>query len=184
MPTFPRDKNHTHIVSPLIRVLEKGFYYIVAIDENGSIRHFRMDRMTSTAIINEKNESLSEANWKNMNWESYVNSSFGLGMTANPYSYQPRGGRGIDNQSYTVHLRLTRDLVGVVMDRFGSDVTITPEDKGHFIAVINVYHNALFVSWILSLGNKVKILEPERLVDDIAYYAQETGRWHKRSKED
>ena len=83
-----------------------------------------------------------------------------------------------------MHLRLTRDLVGVVMDRFGSDVAITPIDKGHFIAVVNVYHNALFVAWILSLGNKVKILEPERLLDDIAYYARATGRWHKRVKGD
>jgi len=184
VPTFPRDKQHTHVVSPLVRVLEKGFYYVIAIDEHGQIRHFRMDRITRLKIIDEKNEFLSAPNWMSMDWGSYVNSSFGLGMTANPYAYHSQGVRGIDNNSYTVHLRLTRDLVGVVMDRFGSNVSITPEDKGHFIAYINVYHNALFVSWILSLGNKVKILEPERLADDIAYYAQVTSRWHKRAKDD
>ena len=90
----------------------------------------------------------------------------------------------MNNRCYTVHMQLTRDLVGVIMDRFGSNVTITPYDKGHFTAVVKVYHNAQFVSWILGLGNKVKILEPERLVDDISYYARATGRWHMRVRGD
>lgn len=189
IPTYPRDKKHVHVVSPLVRVLEKGFYYLIAIDEYGTMRHFRMDRMTNTMISASKNEYVQDEHVKNRNWTDYVNSSFGLGLTYNPYYYRRRGEhqiheRGMDGRRYTVHMQLTRDLVGVVMDRFGTDVTITPKDKGHFIAVVNVYHNALFVSWILSLGNKVKILEPERLVDDISYYARATGRWHKRVKGD
>ena len=195
VPTYPRDKKHTHIVSPLVRVLEKGFYYLVAIDEYGRIRHFRMDRMTNTAVFNERNEELDKSRWVNMNWPSYVNNSFGLGLTVpyetgvnNPYKYRRVGenthSNGVDNMMYTVHLRLTRDLVGVVMDRFGTEVTITPEDKSHFIAVFNAFYNVQFVAWILSLGNKVKILEPTRMVSDIAYYARATGRWHKRVKDD
>jgi len=189
VPTYPRDKNHTHVVSPLVRVLEKGFYYVIAVDENNEIRHFRMDRMTNTATIDEQNKELGKLPWNSKDWENYVNSSFGLGLTYNPYYYKRRGehqihARGMNGRPYTVHMQFTRDLVGVVMDRFGSDVTITPLDKAHFTAVIKVYHNALFVAWILGLGNKVKILEPERLVDDISYYARATGRWHKRVKED
>ena len=194
-PTYPRKKDHTHVVSPLVRVLEKGFYYLVALDEDASVRHFRMDRMTNTVVTNRKSKKLNGTDWENVDWISYVNSSFGLGLTNprdfrdnNPYKFHRYGenfrANGINNRTYTVHMRLTRDLVGVVMDRFGSDVTITPEDKGHFIAVVNVYHNALFVSWILSLGNKVKILEPERLADDISYYAYKTGLWHLKSSDD
>lgn len=195
VPTYPRDKKHTHIVTPLVRVLEKGFYYLVAVDEKENLCHFRMDRMTNTLITDQKIEYQVKTGLESMDWNGYVNSSFGLGFTnpnnpvaGNPYKFKNMGINygftRIDNQMYTAHLRFTRDLVGVVMDRFGSDVTITPVDKGHFTAVINVYHNALFVSWILGLGNKVKILEPERLVDDIAYYARATGRWHNHVKGD
>lgn len=194
-PTYPRKKDHTHMVSPLVRVLEKGFYYLVCLDEAGHARHFRMDRITNLIITDEKINKRKTAMWEKINWENYVNSSFGLGLTvpyeigiANPYKFKRFGENRrlncIDNREYSVHLRLTRDLVGVVMDRFGSAVTITPDDKGHFIAIVKVYHNALFVSWILSLGNKVTILEPEKLVDDVAYYARSTGRWHKRVKGD
>ena len=195
VPTYPRDKNHTHTVSPLVRVLEKGFYYLVALDENDGVHHYRMDRMTNTVITNQSKSKLSSIAWENTDWTSYVNSSFGLGFTnphklleENPYRFKNHGINycftRIDNRKYIAHLRFTRDLVGVVMDRFGSDVTITSADKGHFTAVINVYHNAQFVAWILGLGNKVKILEPERLVNDIAYYPRATGRWHKRVKDD
>lgn len=194
-PTYPRKKDHTHVVTPLVRVLEKGFYYLVALDEKDSVHHYRMDRMTNTVITNQKNTKLIGTGWENMDWKSYINSSFGLGLTnpyipleENPYRFKNMGINfgftRIDNRKYTAHLRFTRDLVGVVMDRFGSDVSITPVDKGHFIAVVNVYHNAQFVSWILGLGNKVMILEPERLVDDIAYYARATGRWHNQTDGD
>ncbi len=194
-PTYPRKKDHTHVVSPLVRVLEKGFYYLVCIDEKDYIRHFRMDRMTNLSITRKKNKELTSGKWEGTNWENYVNSSFGLGLTIpyelgpeGPYRYKRRVGNygtgGTNNEMYTVHLRLTRDLVGVVMDRFGSDVTITPIDKGHFIAVINVYHNALFVSWILGLGNKVKILEPARIADDISYFSSRASDWHDYLKED
>ena len=199
-PTYPRKKDHTHVVSPLVRVLEKGFYYLVCLDEAGHARHFRMDRITNLIITDEKINKRKTAiwedtNWENINWENYVNSSFGLGLTVpyesgvtNPYKFKRVGenlyGNCINNRKYTVHLRLTRDLVGVVMDRFGSDVTITPIDKGHFIAVINVYHNALFVSWILGLGNKVKILEPARIADDISYFSSRASDWHDYLKDD
>lgn len=188
-PTYPRDKSHKHVVSPLVRVLEKGFYYLVALDEEGYIKHFRMDRMTNTAIVKKKAQSSYENEYDDKRWAEYVNSSFGLGLTYNPYNYKRWGEyhlhkKGMNNRCYTVHMQLTRDLVGVIMDRFGSNVTITPYDKGHFTAVVKVYHNAQFVSWILGLGNKVKILEPERLADDISYYAQATGRWHMKVKED
>lgn len=122
-----------------------------------------------------------------MNWENYVNSSFGLGIT-NHYQFRRHGERcgvhGVDNKLYTVHMSFTRDLVGVVMDRFGTGVTISPIDKGHFTAVVEVYHNAQFVKWVMGLGNKVKILSPDRIIDDVAYYGRAIGRWHKRVEGD
>ena len=86
----------------------------------------------------------------------------------------------VNNRKYTVRMRFTRDMVGVVLDRFGTDVWIVPDDKGHFIASFEAYYNQQFVGWVLNLGNKVKILSPEFMSDHISYYARATGRWHKR----
>lgn len=182
-PTYPRDKNHVHVAAPLVRVLENGYYYLVVLDEEDNLYHYRMDRMTNPEIINEM-RGIGEEHFVNgLNWTDYVNSSMGMGFT-NAFSNNRFGSlfshNVVNNRKYTVRMRFTRDMVGVVLDRFGTDVWIVPDDKGHFIASFEAYYNQQFVGWVLNLGNKVKILSPEFMSDHISYYARATGRWHKR----
>jgi len=48
-PTYPRDPKYRHVISPLVRVYENGFYYLVGLDEDGCFKHFRLDRMTDVS---------------------------------------------------------------------------------------------------------------------------------------
>ena len=55
-------------------------------------------------------------------------------------------------------------LAGVIIDRFGTDVTIMPgEDK--FQASISVMVSPTFISWALGFGGRLKILSPEPVAD-------------------
>ena len=181
--TFPRDPSYRHTVSPLVRVLEGGYYYLIALNDDGNLHHYRLDRMTAIKILDEKRCIPPKSPWMTMNWKEYVNSSFGMGLT---YPTEYLIGHDVitptTNLLITVTLQFTRDLVGVVMDRFGRDVILTPTDKGHFVATFQAYQNAQFMSWLVSLGKKVQVISPTEFRKDLSRYARRTGCWHHYSK--
>lgn len=67
----------------------------------------------------------------------------------------------------TVKLRVANNLAGVIVDRFGKDVIMIPEDKDHFTVNINVRVSSQFLGWVFSLGEGVKILSPNEVVEQM-----------------
>ena len=51
------------------------------------------------------------------------------------------------------------ELAGVVIDRFGNDITIIRHD-GHFEVPVNVMISPMFLSWVVSFGGRMKIVSP------------------------
>jgi len=183
MPTYPRDPKHRHTVSPCVRVLENGRYYLIVLDEKNEYKHFRLERMTDIRIIEEE-RVVQKLGYKS--WEEYVNAQCGIQSKYRfkrgiPYGYRLSP---IHYNTYHVRMRFTRDMVGEVLDRFGQDVRIYKEDKGHFVAEFKVQYNPQFVEWVLGMGNKVKILEDaymgREIRGDISMYAKGMANWHSR----
>ena len=76
--------------------------------------------------------------------------------------FQMFGGEETD-----VSIRFDNDLVGVVYDRFGIDVPVMRVDEDHFICRAKVAVSPHFLSWIISFGDKVKIMSPQSVIDDL-----------------
>ena len=51
--------------------------------------------------------------------------------------------------------------------KFGKDVMIIPEDKGHFIVPVCVYVSRQFLGWVFSLGDSIEILSPPQVVEQM-----------------
>lgn len=51
-----------------------------------------------------------------------------------------------------VRLRFENRLIGVVMDRFGKDVTVFPKEDGFFEIYTRVVLSPQFYGWIFALG--------------------------------
>lgn len=181
-PKFPKDKTYRHIVSPQVRVLENGYYYLIAMDDKGQYHHYRLDRMVDIEIIHEEKRHTSLPERNTMSWIEYVNSTFGMGLTNPVYFFGWNALPTTTNQLVTAQIQFTRDLVGVVMDRFGRDIILTPKGKGHFIATIKAYQNAQFLSWLVTLGKKVQIISPDDLRKALSRFARQAGCWHYYSK--
>lgn len=184
-PTYPRDPKHRHVISPLVRVYENGFYYLVGLDEDGYFRHFRLDRMTDLSITLKKRSQRQGLD--KIDWIKYVNSHFGMETKVLFKRKRTTPTLNINSfyyKSYEVKMRFTRDLVGAVMDQFGQDVWLHREDKGHFVATFTAQYNPQFVAWVLGFGSKVRILSPDFMYKDIWRYAHYTGEWHKIRDED
>ena len=67
----------------------------------------------------------------------------------------------------TVKLRFSSHLAGAVIDRFGKDVMLIPVDENHFSVSVNVRISGQFLGWIISLGEGVKIISPEGVVEQM-----------------
>ena len=63
----------------------------------------------------------------------------------------------------TVKLEVHKGLIGVILDRFGTDVMIIPADEDHFRVNVKVSVSSQFFGWLFGLGDGVKILGPDNV---------------------
>ena len=61
----------------------------------------------------------------------------------------------------TVTLRLPNYLVGVILDRFGKDISVRAEDEQHILVRINVVVSGQFFGWLAGLGKEAVVTSPE-----------------------
>ena len=66
-----------------------------------------------------------------------------------------------------VKLRFHKRLANVAIDRFGKDATMHPSDENHFTVNVDVRVSGPFLGWIMSLGEGVKILSPDEVVEQM-----------------
>ena len=136
-------------VSPWQLAWENGCYYLIAFADEKGIRHYRVDKMLHIQVSEEKREG--EQHFQQLDMADYAKKSFGM-----------YGGK-----EQLVKLKIRDTLVGVMIDRFGKDVMIIPEDKGHFIVPVCVYVSRQFLGWVFSLGDSIEILSPPQVVEQM-----------------
>ena len=130
-------------------------YYLVGFDsEAGLIKHFRVDKMLRIALSNETREG--REHFKKLDMADYVRKSFGM----------------FGGEEETVKLQVSNGLAGVIIDRFGKDVMMIPVDEDHFNVSVDVRVSRQFLGWVFSLGESVRILGPEAVVDQMKAEAQ------------
>jgi hypothetical protein len=63
-----------------------------------------------------------------------------------------------------VKLLVDNDFIGVIVDRFGSDIFVVRHDEHSFTVTVHVMLSPQFYAWLFGLGGKVKILSPEKAI--------------------
>ena len=64
-----------------------------------------------------------------------------------------------------VKMRFHRELINVVIDRFGRDTMLIPDGEEHFVFTARVAVSPIFLSWVIGFGKKARILYPQSVVD-------------------
>ncbi len=136
----------TRICSPYALAWEDERYYLIAYyDNRQTISNFRIDRMESVEIIDEKAVEKPE----NFIVADYMNSSFSM----------------FSGTTQEVKLRFDNQLINPVIDRFGKKITIIVDGDSHFTVRVKVKaeHPEPFFGWLFQFGTKVQIVEPCKL---------------------
>lgn len=71
-------------------------------------------------------------------------------------------------QATDVTLRCDYSVIGKVIDRFGSDITICPVSDDAFEVTETVAVGTTFYSWLFNYGGKIKIVAPEEVKADFS----------------
>lgn len=135
-------------VSPWLLSWNDGYYYLIAYDSvKGIIKHFRVDKMLYIKSNGRKREG--EKVFNSLDMAAYTGKMFGM------YG-------GEDEQ---VRLECDNALAGVMIDRFGKDISLIRLDDKKFAVNVEVAVSRQFLAWIIGLGEGVKIVGPQRIVD-------------------
>lgn len=134
-------------VSPWCLMWDDEYYYLVAYDsEADKIKHYRVDKLKDLDVVEVKREG--QKAFKNFDMAKYSKAVFGM----------------FGGEEACVTLECYNDKVGIIIDRFGMDVTRIPKDENTFSVHVNVIPSNQFLGWIMSLGEGVKITGPYTVV--------------------
>lgn len=135
-------------ISPWALSWDNENYYMIGFDsEANKIKHFRVDKMLKSTCMEENREG--KEFFDKFDMAVYARKNFSM----------------FGGEEQSVKLEFDNSLVGVVLDRFGKDIIIAPADENHFTINVNVAVSDQFLGWIFALGEEVKILGPENVVE-------------------
>ena len=139
-----------YALSPWALLWNNENYYLIAFDSaEEKIKHFRVDKMLHMVIENEAREGQSE--FKNFDMAAYTKTVFGM----------------FSGETRNVKLRCANYMAGVMVDRFGKDITMIPDGNEFFTTRVNVAVSGQFFGWVLGLNGAVKIVEPEDVAEQM-----------------
>ena len=143
-----KHREEPYVVSPWAMTWDDENYYLIAYDHDaGHIKHFRVDKMKSIHVLDDKREGLEE--FKVFNLAKYSKMSFGM----------------FGGEPTRVKIAFENDMVGIFIDRFGKDINIhSSKRKGWSEIDVDVALSDIFLGWIFALGPKVQILGPKEVV--------------------
>lgn len=157
-----RKEGARYVISPWALTWDDENYYMIGFDsENEMVKHYRVDKMMKICVTDQKRDGAQF--FENFDMALYSKKTFGM-----------YGGR-----EEAVILRCEKKLAGVMIDRFGQDVSINVVDENHFDLRVRVYVSPHFLTWLMNFGASVKILSPESVKNDLVSLAKESLRQYE-----
>lgn len=139
-----------YTLSPWALMWDDEKYYLVAYDaKHETIIHYRVDKMTSIEIADEKREGHDA--FKEFNIAHYTNTLFGM------YA----------GDETKVTLEAENKMINVLIDRFGKDLIIAPISDTHFKTTVTVAVSGQFFGWIMGIDGDIKIVAPGSVVEEM-----------------
>ena len=137
-------------VSPWALIWRDENYYLAAYDSEAKvIKHYRVDKMLHIRMSGESRDG--KEHFKKLDMADYAKKSFGM----------------FRGKETSVKMLVNNSLAGVIIDRFGKDVMMIPEDEEHFRVNVDVHVSKQFLGWVFSLGEAVKIIGPDEVVEQM-----------------
>ena len=142
-----RYREKEYLASPYGLCQDNENCYLLAHSARHGITSYRVDRMSDIRICEENRMPCPELTGKALH--EYANRTFQM----------------FYGDATTVKMRFHRELMNVVIDRFGKNTMLIPDGEEHFNFTVNVAVSPMFLSWVIGFGSKAQILHPQSVID-------------------
>lgn len=147
-------KDYFYKVSPYALVWNDDYYYVLGYcEQHNNISKFRVDRIDNIRIT----DIYSKRKPKDFNPVAYLKSLFSM----------------YDGELQKIRLKCDADMMKVVIDRFGKNVTTQDAEWGKFYADVDVSVSRTFFGWLFGFAGKIEIIYPENVRHDYYEMAME-----------
>lgn len=154
-----RHNGKSYCISPWALSWDDENYYLIGYDQEvREVRHYRVDKMLELEVLREKREG-GEC-FRKFDITEYSKKIFGM----------------FDGEEELVTLRFENTLAGVVIDRFGREITFFSFDKDHFEINVKVAVSRQFLGWLIALGDGVEVTSPESVIERVRRIGEEIRR--------
>lgn len=142
-------------VSPWALTWDDENYYMIGFDEySKTVRHYRVDKMQKITVLKDTRDG--EEVFRDFDMAIFAKNTFGM-----------YGG-----QAEAVTMEFDNRLIGVIMDRFGTDVIVQKVSDTHFRVRHEVTVSGQFYGWVAGIGPDAKIVHPQHVVDGFKEYLE------------
>ncbi len=146
-----RNDGNEYVVSPYAMIYSDDNYYLIAhYPKYEGVTHFRVDKMTYIKILDEKGEDIKSVTDEGFSLAEYTRKVFNM----------------YKGKTETVSFLCDESVIGVVIDKFGDNIHLRKESEGEYAVTIKADVSPTFFSWVFMLGNKIKIISPQNVVDE------------------
>ncbi len=157
-----RRNGELYNVSPWALSWADENYYMIAYDSReDKIKHFRVDKMLHIEMTRRRREGRSM--FREFDMAVYAKKMFGM----------------YDGEERTVKIECKNHLAGVIIDRFGKNVTLIKTDTEHFTVNVKVAVSRQFLFWVMALGEDAKIVGPEAVVEQVGNEIDRLARQYR-----
>ena len=141
-----RYREKEYLASPYGLCQDHENCYLLALSARHGITSYRVDRMSDIRLTDADREPCKELTGKAF------------------HQHASRLFQMYSGDAVSVKMRFHRDLINVVIDRFGKDTMLIPDGPDHFTFTVSVAVSPMFLSWVIGFGNKAMILHPQSVV--------------------
>ena len=141
-----RNNGEVYILSPYMLYWNEDFYYVVGYsDKRECITAFRVDRIVSIEILDEK----AAKKPKGFKVSDYSDSIFGM----------------FSGPKTEVELECRNDLMKYIIDHFGEKIKVRPTENGTFLITVTVELSPVFYGWVFQFAGGIKIRKPKEVIN-------------------
>jgi predicted DNA-binding transcriptional regulator YafY len=151
-----RKNKQRYIVNPITLIYSHENYYLVCYnDKYKNLSNYRIDRMED---VKEEMTDITKAKCaESFNVNKYRKQIFSM----------------FTGEMEEVEILVHKDLVDVIIDKFGENVKMMAQGKEHFIIKVKVHLSPVFYTWCCGFGGKLKLISPEHVIKKLKEHLEE-----------
>ena len=157
MRTSNPNERRRYVVNPVATVFNEDKYYLFCYnDYHGNIVQYRVDRMENVEMLADDITPSKE----------------------NPDFDLSKHQRGLVSMFGGKEERITfecdKSVLDAVYDKFGENIPLTEVDENKVRFSIKVQVSNPFYSWVCGFGNKLKVIAPKYIIEELKKHITET----------